>query len=297
MLLHMTNTNPPVKLAGRFTSSGHWYDRNGNQLETVAGSKKNSQVKPDLRHARKLDLAPGITTILREAPRAGLEKWKVSQAIQAALTLPQVAGETSDEWIDRILADSEESAAAAADRGTELHARVERDLGAHNLTDPWAAAVAGQLGILTDGEPRQWWASEVGCASRLGFGTKVDLALISSDGSIPSGFVVDMKSKDGVLDRETNRRPLPAEIRTYDDHAMQLVAGATALTGLDWATLSGSVRGAIVFVNRDEPEARLVEIPQKDLDAAWDNFRSLLFRWQVRTGYRPSWAHQVAAFL
>lgn len=289
-------TEPTVTPARRFTSSGHWYTRDGVQVELVPGSKKGSQVKPDLRHARKLDLAPGITTILREAPSKGLERYKISQAIQAALTLPRVDGETDEQWIDRILEDSEQAAAAAAERGTELHARVERDLGAHDLTDPWAKAVAGELAKLTDGEPRVWWRSEVGCASNLGYGTKVDLALVTDDGTLPTGFVVDMKSKDGVYDAATGRRPLPAELKTYDDHAMQLVAGAVALTGLSWHALSGSIRCAIVFLNRDEAEARLVEIPTAELDKAWDNFRSLLFRWQVRTGYHPTWAEQVAFF-
>lgn len=287
----LTNVTP----ARRLTSSGHWYTRDGQQLETVPGSKKGSQVKPDLRHARKLDLAPGITTILREAPKPALDSWKIKQAILAALTLPRVAGETDAQFVDRIVADSEQQAADAAERGTELHARVERDLGQHNLTDPWAKAVAEQLAILTGGEPRVWWRSEVGCSSRYGYGTKVDLALVSSTETVPQGFVVDMKSKDGEFG-EDGRRRLPADLRTYDDHAMQLVAGAVALTSCDWPVLSGSVRGAIVYLNRDEPEARLVEIPRDELDRAWDSFRSLLFRWQVRTGYRPTWAQQVAYF-
>lgn len=292
----MTDPTPAVVASRRFTSSGHWYTEDGVQVETVPGAKKGAQVKPDLRHARKLDLAPGITTILKEAPRPAIERYKVSQAIHAALTLPRVAGETDEQWIDRILDDSEQAAAAAAERGTELHARVERDLGAHDLRDPWAKAVAGELSRLTGGEPRIWWRSEIGCASRYGYGTKVDLALLDDSCGCPSGWVIDLKSKDGVLDPETSRRLLPADLRTYDDHAMQLVAGAVALTGCRWGSLSGSVRCAIVYLNRDEPEGRAVEVPRAELDRAWDSFRSLLFRWQVRTGYRPTWAESVAFF-
>ena len=53
----------------------HWYDKTGQLMHTVDGAK-GQQVKPDLRHARKLDLAPGCTTIIKSANRDALNVWR-----------------------------------------------------------------------------------------------------------------------------------------------------------------------------------------------------------------------------
>jgi hypothetical protein len=65
----------------------HWYDRDGKPAYTVK-AKDGSDRPATLRDARKLNLVPSVTTIIRCAAAPGLELWKANQLMMAALTLP-----------------------------------------------------------------------------------------------------------------------------------------------------------------------------------------------------------------
>src|SRR5690348_5494109 len=88
------------------TEGGHWYDRAGNMVETVTGAN-GQQVKPDLRHARKLGLLPGVTSVIKVQAAPGLVNWLVDQALMAALTLPRIEGESLDDFKARAKRDSQ----------------------------------------------------------------------------------------------------------------------------------------------------------------------------------------------
>lgn len=245
------------------SDGGHWYDRQGRLIETVPGSK-GSPVKPDLRHARKFDLAPGCTTIIRAAHREQLVQYRERQVLMAALTLPRPVGESDEAFVDRVLRDSKEHAKNAAEQGSDVHGRIERRV----VGDPWVTAVDLEVQRLT-GVPLSRWLSEVPCVSEFGFATKSDLHCVEGD----AAWVVDVKTKDGTL----------GDLRLWDEHYQQLAATRQAL-GLHAA------RCAIVFVSRTEPQAVAIEAEAQDLRDGWECFRCLLGFWQAKNRYRPSWA-------
>src|SRR4029077_3837007 len=78
-----------------------------------------------LADARKLDLVPSVTHVLQCASKPGLEAWKATQLLQAALTLPKKEDESLDDYAKRVIEDSREQGRKAAERGTELHAAIE----------------------------------------------------------------------------------------------------------------------------------------------------------------------------
>lgn len=254
--------------------SGHWYRQDGSLQATVIGSK-GTPVATDLRHARKYQLAPGCTTIIKAANREALNIWREKQVLLAALTLTRLDGESDEAFIGRVMVDSAQQAEKAAEKGTEIHARIEAGINAES-EDPWVVAAQEQLGAhFAAAVARGTWRTELPCVSTYGFATKSDLSL--SDGAVeegaPHGLVIDVKTKDGDL----------SSARLYDEHLMQLAATREAL-GLPRAA------GGILFVGRESADAWYVAATEEELQRGWAMFACLLSFWQAKNKYRPDWA-------
>lgn len=95
----------------------HYYDKDCNLVEA------------DLRQAKKQGLFPSVTTILYILDKYGLNQWKIRNAVMSALTLPKVENESDDDYVNRIVADSEEIGKKASSKGTEVHDMVEQIVG------------------------------------------------------------------------------------------------------------------------------------------------------------------------
>lgn len=240
------------------SESGHWYRRDGSPAYTVIGANGTERATT-LRDARKLGLVPSVTSIIRLAAAPGLERWKADQLLMAALTLPRRADEPEKEWVRRVYEDSREQAKMAAERGTEIHAAIERtlrgeDTGADFM--PYAAAALDAITCFNGAV----WSTERSFAHPLGFGGKVDLHA--------PGIVLDFKTKDGDVD----------DCEVYDEHRMQLAAYARGL-GMPFA------RCAVVFVSRQLPaKARVALIPPDDIAKGWRQFLALLNYYCATTG-------------
>lgn len=288
-----------VTREARFAAEGgNLYDVTGRQVATVDGTEKirgddgvlrPKQIKPDIRHARKLDLAPGVTTIIRQAHRQQLQDWIVEQAIYSALTFPNKDGLVGDELIEAIVADSREQVAKAAEVGTAIHATLSSALLAKDIIDDAdymePRALAGFRALTFAFGVGAGWSSETGVSHRYGYGTKVDLHLRLPDGRLVIG---DIKTKDTPGDVEA--------ARLYDDHYMQLGAGFHALAPEHME--QASANGFILFVSRTldadgKGRAVVVSAAQDRLDRGWRKFKALLRYWQEHNEYRPSWAKEI----
>src|SRR2546430_6066581 len=103
----------------------HWYTKQGAPCYEVTA--QNGTMRPTtLADARKLDLVPSVTTIINSAAKPGLQQWKLQQMLLAALTLPRLGSESIEDFSQRVILDSEEEGKKAMNRGTELHAAIER---------------------------------------------------------------------------------------------------------------------------------------------------------------------------
>ena len=246
---------------------GHWYTQGGRLVETVTGVR-GAQVRPDIRHARKHQFAPGVTTIIKVADKPQLTVYRERQVLLAAATEPRIPGETDADWVDRVMVSAREHAKNAAEEGTAIHGRVERGLADPDSGDPWVQAVrmalSGWAGDLD-------WACVTPCVHENGFATKSDLNCRRGN-----GLVVDIKTKDGSLDA----------LQLWDEHYQQLAATREALD-LPYADC------AIVFVSRTEPAARLAIADFDGLEHGWSTFKACLHLWQTKNRYRPSWATRI----
>tara|TARA_Y100000114_G_scaffold53144_1_gene48507 strand:- start:7585 stop:8424 length:840 start_codon:yes stop_codon:yes gene_type:complete len=257
--------------------AGHWYSREAGgtamQVLDLVG-KNGKRRKPTLRDARAHGWVPGVTTIMRAggSPEQ-LVRWRIEQAVLAALTLPRAEGESEADWLERLQEDMTSTAKAAADAGSEIHHALEAHYsGDVSPSRHWGRiqAVANEIreaGAQPDIDP---WQAERAVVHPLGFGTKADLHNCE--------LVVDWKTKDG--------EEMPT--RLFDTHLMQLAATRKALE-YSCGYPEGSQRCGIIYVSRTHNTARWVEATPEQLMQGWEMFRHLHAFWTARTGHCPSW--------
>lgn len=244
---------------------GHWYDRSGKRCGLVAGSK-GLPVTPDIRHARKHGLLPGVTTILKAAARPALEVYRELQVLEAATQVVPAENEDKQSWINRVLSASRKRAEDAANSGSAIHYTIEQELrsGAPGALTARVLAVLQQLRPHNDR-----WETEVGGAHKDGFATQADL-LYRCPESYP--ILIDIKTKDGNV----------SEQKLYDEHYMQLAATKEAM-GLQLATCG------ILFISRDTADTHFAIAEPQQIDRGWSMFSHLLKYWQYKNNYDSSW--------
>jgi len=241
----------------KLSESGHWYKKDGSPAYTTIG--KTGERATTLRDARKLGLLPSTTGIIRQLSSAGLDLWKQQQVLLAALTLPRLADEPEADWLKRVMQDSKATGREAAERGTAIHALIQTWFEGVYMPEkpPYINKI---LETLENAFGKQLWLSEQSFGHPLGYGGKCDLMA-------KTGFIVDFKTKDTDLDK----------VDVYFEHEMQLAAYREGL-GVPTA------RCAIVFVNANTDQVKLIEIEQDRLQKGWECFEHLLRVYQIKNG-------------
>ena len=240
--------------------SGHWYTKDGTPAYTVTA--KNGQNRATtLRDARSLSLVPSVTTILNVMSKPGLDNWKQQQVLLSALTLPKRPDEPEQQWLERVMQDSKATAKAAAERGTAIHATIQAYFEGEVIPEAMPTCNAVQK-ALDDHFGKQDWKPELSFAHELGYGGKSDLTA--------NGYVVDIKTKEGNLDK----------VDVYAEHGMQLAAYRE---GFKMPT----ARCANLFVSSTHPGVvKLIEHDLADLDNYWMMFTKLLEFWQLKNNHK-----------
>ncbi len=257
-------------IIARSAESVHWYRQDGGPQYTVK-AKDGTDRSTTLRDARKMDLVPSVTTILKVAAKPGLEQWKLEQMLLSALTLPRTPHEDEKAYIARIVADSKETGKQAAEAGTRIHESIESWFDGKRDVEHKATAMAFEEAIFNHFKthPDQPWLTERSFASPLGYGGKVDLYCVA-DATAPVGIVLDAKSKDFGPDDKVD---------AYDEHLMQLAAYRHGL-GVPHA------RCANVFASRTHPGlVKVVEWSEEDLVSGWEMFQCLLRFWKLKNKF------------
>jgi hypothetical protein len=250
----------------RPAESGHWYTKTGEPCYEIKG--KNGLLRPTtLRDAKKLDLVPSVTTIIKCAAAPGLDWWKQKQVLLAALTLPKKDGEPEEEYLSRIMRDSQEQGRKAAERGTQIHAAIQNFYeGGSTSAEMWPF-VKGAKEALDDRFGERPWKCEASFAHELGFGGKCDL----HDWQSPTyDLVVDIKTKefDSVDDKKL----------AWDDHAIQLAAYREGLRMHPAMTSCANI-----FVSTTVPGLCHIHIwTEEEIQRGWRMFQSLLSYWKAK---------------
>lgn len=257
-------------IIARSAESVHWYRQDGGPQYTVK-AKDGSDRPTTLRDARKMDLVPSVTTVMKVAAKPGLEQWKLEQMLLASMTLTQQPGESEQAFISRIVADSKETGKQAAEKGTRIHESIEswfegkKDVVHKDIAMAFEESIFTHFGT----HPFQPWLTERSFSSTLGFGGKVDLYCVP-DEHAPLGIVLDAKTKDFGPDDKVD---------AYDEHLMQLAAYRHGL-GVPHA------RCANVFASRTHPGlVKVMEWPEEELVKGWEMFQCLLRFWKLKNNF------------
>ena len=258
-------------IIARSAESVHWYRADDGKPQYTVPAKDGSLRPTTLRDARKMNLVPSVTTVMKIAAKPALDVWKNEQLLLAALTLPKVEGETEKEFIARVISDSKETGKRAAERGTRVHESIERWYGGDKNVEHVDIAMAVEKAVFEHFKthPFQPWITEASFSSEMGFGGKVDMHCMV-DESAPMGIVVDFKTKEFGVDDA-----VPA----YDENLMQLAAYRF---GLDVPF----ARCANVFASVSYPGlVKIHEWSDEDLQRGWAMFQALLTFWKLKNKF------------
>lgn len=174
----------------------------------------------------------------------------------SALTLQQMPQESEQSWVARVWQDSVQQAIKAAERGTLIHAAIEkwyRDESYDDALHPHVYLATQEIHKRFGSQP---WLPERSFAHPLGYGGKVDLHT--------KDVLIDIKTKDGDL----------ADVKPYDEHLMQVGAYSDGL-GLENPTC------AILFVSRGEPCVKLSVLEPEQVARGRTMFKCLLLYWRA----------------
>jgi len=242
--------------------STHWYQQDGQPLYEV--EKVGGGLRPTtLRDARKLNLVPSVTEIIKVAAKPALTNWLIEQAYMAMATLPEIAGESIDDRIKRAKTDAQDQASKARDLGTEIHASLERYFMGKWIQPSHQPYIDGVVKKLNELFGEQEWKAETPFAHPLGYGGKLDLHCDIA--------VVDFKTKD--FDSENIKK------MAYADHGIQLDAYRHGVN-------LSKARMVNLFVSTKDPG--LVVAEEHTENHYFEMFQCLLKFWQLQRQYDSS---------
>lgn len=248
------------------SDSGHYYYPDGSPAYTVIG-KNGRERNTTIADCRRLGLVPSVTEVLKMLPKPGLIQWQKKNVLMSALTLTRLPDEPDDAYIARIMADADEQARVAREKGTSIHGAIERFIQGEHIETEYAVHVRPAMSALTEHlglehildkcEVEKSYAD-----TDLGYGGKVDLH------SKELNLVLDFKTKE--FDEDTKQL-------AWDDQKIQLHAYAKGL-GMPSARLIN------VYISTSVPGlVRVVEHVWDD--RYWDMFAMCLKLWRLVKNY------------
>lgn len=260
-------------------NSAHWYTRDGAPCYEVpyADPKREGMRKPTLRDAKKLNLAPSVTTVLGIIRKEGIRRWEIENAMMEALTNKRIAGEVDEDYVKRLARGFIETTTNAASWGTACHNAVEDWL----TKQIWTAEKDGfRTDIALDNYQKA--AKELNITVRknmversfacdMGYGGKIDIVGIYG----VKRAVIDLKFKETKSGKE---------IEVYgDDYGQQLAAYDYGIHGQD--PPESLLLNLIISVS-EKGRYKLVDWT-KDAGKLLNKFIALLNYWKIANDYYP----------
>lgn len=242
------------------SQSAHWYTRAGEPMHTVIAKGSGQPRATTIADARKLDLVPSVTTILKVLNKPDLNNWIREQDCLAVLTSPHRENEELDAFVHRILHEDktqDEERDAAAKFGLDFHGAIADSLEYKSVDPKWIPWILPVLDHLKVGATRHCEYRVVGN----GYAGCVDL-------------IVGDKEVD-IYDFKTTKGRLPDK-GSYVEHKLQLSAYAEALEANGFVVKSTSN----VYISTVEPGKFIVHVNPTWHETYDNGFEPLLRYWQ-----------------
>jgi hypothetical protein len=271
----------------RSEEGSHWYHSDGKPCYELPKADGKGMKSPTLADARKLNLVPGVSSILKVLHKEALVVWRIEQAILAVFTTPRndiidtstgaaLRVETDDEFIHRVLSTErvqDQESQIARDRGTQMHDGLEmlskNQPVAPDLL-PWIQPAFDA--VMAYGSPI---ATELHCIGR-GYGGRIDLLQKGQD----CLWIWDWKT--------TKKLPDPKK-GAYLEHRLQASAYAMAT---EWDFFKKNYQkvmiktGNVYISTVDQGQFVICEHPEWK-DTFMRGFEPLVTFWQFSNGFIP----------
>ena len=235
----------------------HWYcGKTGEPRYTVIG-KNGKERNTNVRDAREQNLVPSVTTINSMLSKSGLDTWKQTQVLYAAVEYPRWDGEDEKEWVSRILELAKTKSREAAERGTKIHDILDSYFSCVYLPE-WPTYITRVQAHLDSTFGKRLWLSEKSFCHPEGYGGKCDLYSKPDPINNLPGIVIDFKTTEKTPDEQT----------PYYEYTLQLAAYREALC-------PGAVC-ANVYINGDTDEVAIKIHNEQDLRDGFEAFTALL---------------------
>lgn len=241
------------------SESTHWYTAEGQPFYEIENKSKPGEMRAvTLRDAKKLGLFPSVTSILKIIAQPGLQQWIQQQILLAAATSPYKRSEMSaDEWASKVLADAQEQAEKARQKGVEIHGAIEKYLSGQTIEERIVPFV---IPVIQEMEKRGMLENrkvEHSFANPLGFGGKIDYH--------NDAVLIDFKSKE--FDDLTKKL-------AWDEHSYQLA-------GYRYGLHMPHLKCFNVFISTNVPGLfQFYEWTEEDLKKGLEVFLAALTLWK-----------------
>jgi hypothetical protein len=220
---------------------------------------------------------PSVTSIIDSILRKpALEAWKTEQAVLSVMTSPRLPGEADDVFVHRILHTEEvqnEEAAAARNKGTEIHKAIE-------------ARLSGQ-----EPEPDMvpWIAPAAEAILKLGSHVTSEKILVGNGYAGKTDLIQETETHWLLWDyKSTKKLPDPNKGGAWTEHVLQLAAYAASF----WKLLSQvnnqkPIRTANCYISTVEQGKFVICDHDPDWQKTFNQgFAPLVQHWCWKNNYR-----------
>lgn len=259
--------------------NGHWYSFENNvwspcyQLPKKNGDGMKAVT---LREARELGLYPSVTSILDVIRKPGIEAWKQSELIWSALTIYRKPTESDEDFVSRVVEESEQQSTQARDFGSQVHAAAEAFF-SNQPIDESVKPYVEQFVAWAKDQVTTVIGSELCCGcEECGYAGRLDLVCTLKD----FGFsVVDFKTQKIKKNKDGVKQPAfysewPRQLAAYA-HTFALHSTETLIPSMVSVVIDSSEPGP-VYVKRWGEYCHHMEM-----------FRHCLELWCDDRGYIP----------
>lgn len=251
--------------------AGHFYKTDGTPAHFVERKRDGGMRSTTVADARKLNLLPSVTQILKVLDKPALTEWKIRQAVMAVLTTPKLLGEQLDAFADRVLSQErqqDQEAEWARNLGTDIHMALEQVLSGKQCGEeilPWIQPCRDE--IVKRGKILEIEKILVGD----GYAGKTDLIQENGDGH--TVWIWDWKSASKLPQKES-----------WPENRLQLAAYANAY----WQQANRPIRTGNIYIStKEQGKFALFENPCWVEDYE-NGFAPLVKHWQWKNSYVPA---------
>jgi hypothetical protein len=265
-------TTTPTAARTYSENNTRWYYKDGTPCYELPKADGKGIKVPTLADARKHNLLPSVTSILKVLDKPALNDWRAEQAALAVLTSPRLPGEQIDAFVQRVLHAErvqDQESQIAKERGTEIHEAMEL----------LASGMKAPLNL------SPWVLPAWDAVSAYGKTYETESILVGDGYAGRTDLIQDSIDKTGTIilwDFKSTKKLPKSE--PWPEHQLQLSAYAMALLG---KLIGAFIMCKNCYISTVDCGAFVILDVPNWAETYKEGFVPLVRHWQWSTGYTP----------